>query len=223
MFLVDYFTKKNINKQELNKDRLDVNKQEQINFDLKKDVKRISPFETDTNSFSFNDTIYDQKILEETKKILEEKKRLSDERKRLSEERQKLSEERRKLSGAGGLSSALPSGSNLEERSIEDRSFERANTSRSDLESNLSFKTNETFKTNESNKTSNSKSSQLRKIPPQLRYANVTNKRTSLDGDLHKKYFDNIVESEFKKKEQYTSEQHEGWCPIFTDSNIYKK
>jgi len=82
----------------------------------------------------------------------------------------------------------------------------------SDLESNFTFKTNESDKTNTSLKS---------KTPHQLRYMNSA-KKPENNAEFNK-FFDNIVEGEYKRKELYTSEQYEGWCPILTNSNTIKK
>jgi hypothetical protein len=84
-----------------------------------------------------------------------------------------------------------------------------------DLESNFTFKTNESDKTNTSLKS---------KTPHQLRYMNSSKKPENNEnhGEFNK-FFDNIVEGEYKRKELYTSEQYEGWCPILTNSNTIKK
>ena len=84
-----------------------------------------------------------------------------------------------------------------------------------DLESNFTFKTNESDKTNTSLKS---------KTPHQLRYMNSSKKpeNNENNGEFNK-FFDNIVEGEYKRKELYTSEQYEGWCPIIKNSNTIKK
>ena len=86
----------------------------------------------------------------------------------------------------------------------------------SDLESNFTFKSKESDKTNSSSLKS--------KTPHQLRYMNSSKKpENNENNDEFHKFFDNIVDGEYKRKELYTSEQYEGWCPILTNSNTIKK
>ena len=82
------------------------------------------------------------------------------------------------------------------------------------------LESNNTFKTNESNETTISSKN---KIPHQLRYMNTVKNPTDNINNESVKFFENIVEGEYKRKELYTSEQYEGWCPILTTSNINKK
>jgi hypothetical protein len=65
------------------------------------------------------------------------------------------------------------------------------------------------------------------RVPHQIRYKSkisYNNKSHSeksisiMNTHLYNNFFNDIVEGEYKRKEPYISEQHEGWQPILTES-----
>jgi len=194
MFFFDYFVKKQDNNSQGKEYNNSINN-DQVNINIES-LKNLRSFDQITNSFEFTSNNPEFSL---------------DERK---SQRNSLDDRRQQLNS---LNENIPSKTyiNNDLSSLDDRKDLSLNKEmESDLESN------NTFKSNESNKTTNSKT----KTPHQLRYMNTLKKPVdNIKNNESVKFFENIVEGEYKRKELYTSEQYEGWCPILTNSNINKK
>jgi len=104
---------------------------------------------------------------------------------------------------------------NLDSSSKKEYRDEFVDNNDNDIESQKTFKSTNSDK----------QTTKFSKVPHQIRYTNRNSldinrmkiNNENLNKKLHNKILDSIVDGEYQRRENYISEQHEGWQPILTN------